>query len=67
LSDIIRNKLLDQNIDFTFETVMSSPDKVNFLHRAKDAGFRVYLYYVATENPEINISRVAHRVKMQAV
>jgi len=46
---------------------MSSPDKVNFLHRAKDAGFRVYLYYVATENPEINISRVAHRVKMQAV
>ena len=30
----------------------------------KGVGFRTYLYYVATEDPEINISRVAHRVRM---
>ncbi len=63
-SDFIRHKLLEQNIDFTFETVMSSSDKVEFLRRAKDAGFRIYLYYIATEDPEINVSRIAHRVKM---
>lgn len=64
VSDVIRHKLLEQNIDFTFETVMSSSDKVDFLHRTKAAGFRIYLYYVATEDPDINISRVRHRVKM---
>ena len=64
VSDFIRHKLLEQKIDFTFETVMSSADKVDFLHRAKASGFRVYLYYVATEDPEINISRVRYRVKM---
>ena len=32
------------------------------LREAKSFGFRTYLYYVATEDPEINISRVALRV-----
>lgn len=63
-SDFIRHKLLEQCESFTFETVMSSPDKVQFLRKAKASGYRVYLYYVATEDPEINISRVAYRVKM---
>ncbi len=64
VSDFVRHKLLEQSIDFTFETVMSSPDKVQFLRRAKAAGFRIYLYYIATEDTEINISRVKYRVKM---
>lgn len=64
LADFIRHKLLAARISFTFETVMSSPDKVEFLHKAQQAGFRTYLYYVATEDPEINISRVKHRVAM---
>lgn len=63
LADFIRNKLLDAKLSFTFETVMSSPDKVVFLRKAQQAGFRTYLYYVATEDPEINISRVHHRVE----
>lgn len=62
LADFIRNKLLAAGVSFTFETVMSSPDKVEFLHKAQQAGFRTYLYYVATEDPEINIDRVRHRV-----
>lgn len=45
-----------------FETVMSHPDKVEFLHKAQQAGFRTYLYYVATKDPEINVFRVQHRV-----
>ncbi|MBI2355457.1 MAG: zeta toxin family protein, partial [Deltaproteobacteria bacterium] len=57
-----RHKLLEAGVTFTFETVMSSPDKVAFLKKAQEFGFRTYLYYVATEDPEINISRVESRV-----
>ncbi len=63
LVDFIRHKLLAAKISFTFETVMSSPDKVAFLQKAQQAGFRTYLYFVATEDPDINVDRVRHRVE----
>lgn len=63
LADFIRHKLLAAKVSFTFETVMSSPDKVAFLQKAQQAGFRTYLYFVATEDPEINVDRVRHRVE----
>ncbi len=62
-ADFIRQKLIESKKSFTFETVMSSPDKIELLKKAQEAGFRTYLYYVATEDPDINISRVKHRVK----
>lgn len=62
-ADFIRHKLLEYKVSFTFETVMSSTDKVDFLEKAKLAGYRVYLYFIATEDPIINISRVENRVK----
>ena len=61
-SDFTRRKLLSSKQNFTFETVMSAPDKVDFLAEAQVAGYRTYLYYVATEDPEINVSRVEIRV-----
>ena len=61
-ADFIRQKLIQSTISFTFETVMSFPDKIELLHKAQSRGYRTYLYYVATENPEINISRVRYRV-----
>jgi len=63
LADFIRHKLLKTQTSFTFETVMSSPDKVAFMQKAQKAGFRTYLYFVATEDPEINVARVQHRVE----
>lgn len=60
--DFLRHKLLESGVTFTFETVMSHRGKVDFLRRAQDYGFRTYLYYVATEDPEINVSRVETRV-----
>ena len=63
-ADFIRHKLIETGTSFTFETVMSSPDKVALLQKAQQSGYRTYLYYVATEDPLINISRVQHRVKM---
>lgn len=64
LADFIRQALLEAGISFTFETVMSFPDKVAFLQKARRAGFRTYLYFVATEDPAINVDRVRHRVEM---
>lgn len=40
-ADFIRHKLLQAGVTFTFETVMSSPDKIDFLKKAQDAGFRI--------------------------
>ena len=64
LVDFLRNKLIEAHKSFTFETVMSSPDKLGVLSNALDNGFRNYLYYVATEDPDINISRIKHRIRV---
>jgi predicted ABC-type ATPase len=58
--DFLRGKLL-RRISFTFETVMSHRSKVEVLQRAQLAGYRTYLYFVATDDPTINISRVRNR------
>jgi predicted ABC-type ATPase len=63
-ADFIRHQLLKAKVSFTFETVMSSRDKVDFLKKAQDAGYRTYLYFIATQDPIVNISRVKNRVKL---
>lgn len=62
IAEFIRQQLLENNISFTFETVMSHSGKVAFLQKAKDYNYKVYLYYVATNDVEINIDRVLKRV-----
>jgi predicted ABC-type ATPase len=64
LAEFLRHKFLENRLSFTFETVMSSPDKVALLAKAQSLGFRTYLYYVSTEDPQINIARVANRVHL---
>ncbi|WP_367915334.1 hypothetical protein [Leadbetterella sp. DM7] len=64
LADYLRNKLLNSEKKFSFETVFSHEGKVRFIREAKEAGYKVYLYFVATEDPEVNIYRVKQvRVK----
>lgn len=65
LADFIRQQLLIHNISFTYETVMSHIGKVDFMKHALKNGFRVYLYYIATEDPEININRVKVRIAQE--
>jgi predicted ABC-type ATPase len=62
LAEFLRRKLLSASISFSFETVMSDRSKVDLLREARVLGFRTYMYYVATEDPEINVARVALRV-----
>jgi predicted ABC-type ATPase len=63
-ADFLRQKLLECRVPFSFETVMSSPDKVRLLKQAQSLGYRTYLYYIATEDPAINVARVKARVNM---
>lgn len=48
--------------DHAFETVMSHPSHIEYMQRAAANGFGVRLYFVATEDPAINLDRVANRV-----
>ena len=62
LTDFLRTELIDKGQRLTFETVMSHPSKIETLKIAKGKGFKNYLYFICTEDPEINKSRVAERV-----
>ncbi|MHB1753237.1 MAG: zeta toxin family protein [Acidiferrobacter sp.] len=57
-----RESWLVEHRSFAFETVFSAPDKVAFLRRARDAGYRIRVFFLSTGNPEINAARVARRV-----
>lgn len=58
----IREKLLEGSCRFTFETVMSHPSKLEFMKRAKENGFKIYLYFVSLRDPQLNKFRVRTRV-----
>jgi len=45
-----------------FETVLSAPDKLAFVEKAKAAGYFIRLFFIGTDNPQINASRIARRV-----
>jgi predicted ABC-type ATPase len=62
MAEWIREELLQSGVSFSYETVMSHPGKLDFLAKAIHEGYRVYLYFVATEDPEINVNRVDIRV-----
>jgi predicted ABC-type ATPase len=58
----LREKCLQNKESFVFETVFSAEDKVEFLYRAKQAGYFVRLFFISTNSPEINAARIAKRV-----
>ncbi len=62
LADFIRNELIIKGKKLTFETVMSHSSKIETLKKAKEQGYRNYLYFISTESAEINKQRVAERV-----
>jgi predicted ABC-type ATPase len=63
IAGFIRSRLLAAGRCFSFETVMSHPGKIAVLRDARERGFRTYLYFVATDNVELNVRRV--QVRMQ--
>lgn len=57
-----REQCLAEKQSFVFETVMSAEDKIDFIIRAKEAGFFIRLFFISTSHPSINASRIARRV-----
>lgn len=64
LTDFLRDQLLAAGRSFGFETVMSHPSKVEVFARARAAGYRTYLYFIATESPVLNVFRVENRAAL---
>lgn len=62
ITAFIWDELLDCSKKFTIETVMSHPSKLNFMRKAQEKGFKVYLYFVALADPELNKHRVQTRI-----
>ena len=58
----LRERCLAERRSLIFETVLSRKDKVDYIRRAKDAGYFVRLFFVCTESPTINAMRIAKRV-----
>jgi len=57
-----REDCLQGGKSLIFETVLSSDGKVDFIRRAREAGFFIRIFFVATSHPSINASRIAQRV-----
>ncbi len=57
-----RRKCLNEGRDFAFETVFSSPEKLQFLKEAKQKGYFIRFFFVGTDSPLINVQRIALRV-----
>ena len=62
LARFLREEMLRLRRRFSFETVFSHESNLDIMHRAAGQGYKVYLYYVGTESPEINKFRVEYRV-----
>jgi predicted ABC-type ATPase len=63
LADFLRKKLLSERKKISFETVFSHPSKLEIMKEAAAMGYKVYLYFVSTEDPEINKFRVKIRAQ----
>jgi predicted ABC-type ATPase len=62
LAQQLRKNAIEQRESLIFETVASHPSKISELQQAVLAGYRCHVILIATDNPAINVDRVAHRV-----
>lgn len=62
LASFFIDLLLQEDSTLSFETVMSHSSKVELLKNAAQAGYKTYLYFICTKDPEINKNRVINRV-----
>lgn len=62
IADFLREVLIVEGKQLTFETVLSHSSKLELLKRAKQQGYKVYLYFVSLASPDMNVERVKSRV-----
>lgn len=62
LAEEIRESCINNKQSLIFETVLSATDKLHFIQKAKENGYFIRLFFVSTDSPIINASRIAQRV-----
>ena len=63
LADFLRIKMIRSYSSFSFESVFSHVSKILELEEARKNNFRIYLYFVTTSDPSINLQRVENRIE----
>jgi predicted ABC-type ATPase len=63
IADFLRKKMFHSNSSFSFESVFSHVSKIKELEKAKKANYKIYLYFITTSDPQINLQRVKNRVE----
>lgn len=63
IAESTREKLLEDNCDFAFETVLSTDRNYLLMKKAREKGYRIICIYVLTKDPEINVERVKARMR----
>ncbi len=63
-ADRLRAQCLEEGKNFTYETVFSTPRRLQDLEHARTQGFFIRFFFVSTQNPEINLARVQRRVQV---
>ncbi len=64
IADARRAEAIVARRSFSFETVFSHPSKLDVLDQARRAGFEITLFFIAVDDPSINIERVKTRVSL---
>lgn len=62
LSTKMREDFINSSKSLIFETVLSADNKIKFIKKAKAKGYFIRLFFVGTDSPTINASRIAKRV-----
>ena len=62
LAEQQRNTLLLRGSSFCFETVYSTPSKIDFIARAKALDYQVILVMIHLKSAQLNQARIASRV-----
>ncbi|MET0266613.1 MAG: zeta toxin family protein [Duganella sp.] len=56
-----RAEAIASKLPFAFETVMSHPSRINEMLMLKEQGYRLFLTFITTDDPEKNVARVKFR------
>ena len=60
-AETLREECLAQRRSMVFETVFSAPDKIEFVRKAKQIDYFVRLFFICTDSPLINVTRISRR------
>jgi predicted ABC-type ATPase len=56
------NQLMEEKVDFAFETTLSTRSYVSLVKKAQESGYQITLLYFWLPSPQMAIERVAKRV-----